>query len=99
MATQERPAELPFHLRGNYAPVQQEITAFDLPVEGAIPPEITGLYLRNGPNPKSGWSAHWFLGDGMLHGVRLEGGRASWYRNRWVRTRSLEEGLSFVRED
>ena len=99
MATQERPAELPFHLRGNYAPVQQEITAFDLPVEGAIPPEITGLYLRNGPNPKSGWSAHWFLGDGMLHGVRLEGGRASWYRNRWVRTRSLEEDLSFVRED
>jgi carotenoid cleavage dioxygenase len=99
MATQERPAELPFHLRGNYAPVQQEVTAFDLPVEGAIPPEITGLYLRNGPNPKSGWSAHWFLGDGMLHGVRLEGGRAAWYRNRWVRTRSLTEGLSFVRED
>jgi carotenoid cleavage dioxygenase len=31
--------------------------------------------------------------------VRLEGGRASWYRNRWVRTRSLSEGLSFVRED
>jgi carotenoid cleavage dioxygenase len=99
MATQERPAELPFHLRGNYAPVQQEITAFELPVEGAIPPEITGLYLRNGPNPKSGWSAHWFLGDGMLHGVRLEGGRASWYRNRWVRTRSFDEGLSFVGAD
>ncbi len=99
MATQERPAELPFHLRGNYAPVQQEISAFDLPVEGAIPPELAGLYLRNGPNPKSGGSAHWFLGDGMLHGMRLEGGRASWYRNRWVRTRSLEEGLSFVRAD
>jgi carotenoid cleavage dioxygenase len=99
MATQERPAELPFHLRGNYAPVSQEVTAFDLPVEGAVPPELAGLYLRNGPNPKSGWSAHWFLGDGMLHGVRLEGGRAAWYRNRWVRTRSLEEGLSFVRED
>jgi carotenoid cleavage dioxygenase len=99
MATQERPAELPFHLRGNYAPVQQEITAFDLPVEGAIPPELTGLYLRNGPNPKSGWSTHWFVGDGMLHGVRLEAGRASWYRNRWVRTRSLEEGLSFVSAD
>ena len=91
--------ELPFHLRGNYAPVEQEVTAYDLPVEGAVPPELAGLYLRNGPNPKSGWSAHWFLGDGMLHGVRLEGGRASWYRNRWVRTRSLTEGLSFVRED
>jgi carotenoid cleavage dioxygenase len=99
MATQERPTELPFHLRGNYAPVESEITTFDLPVEGALPPELTGLYLRNGPNPKTGWSEHWFLGDGMLHGVRLEKGRAAWYRNRWVRTRSFAEGLSFVRED
>jgi len=93
------PAELPFHLRGNYAPVSEEITAFDLPVEGALPPELRGLYLRNGPNPKSGTSPHWFTGDGMLHGVRVEGGRARWYRNRYVRTRSLEEGLGFVRED
>ncbi len=99
MATQERPAELPFHLRGNYAPVENEVTAFDLPVAGAIPPELTGLYLRNGPNPKSGWSAHWFLGDGMLHGVRLEGGKASWYRNRWVRTKTFTQGTSFVGPD
>jgi len=25
----------------------------------------------------------------MLHGVRLQAGRASWYRNRWVRTGAL----------
>ena len=92
--------EVPFHLRGNYAPVQQEVTAFDLPVTGAIPRELTGLYLRNGPNPKSGTSAHWFVGDGMMHGVRLENGRAAWYRNRWVRTKLLENPeLSFVQED
>ena len=48
--------------------------------------------MRNGPNPKSGVSPHWFFGNGMVHGVRLEGGRASWYRNRWVRTRLLETG-------
>ena len=82
--------ELPFHLRGNYAPVQQEVTAFDLPVKGAIPRDLRGLYLRNGPNPKSGTSPHWFAGDGMVHGIRLENGRAAWYRNRWVRTRLLE---------
>jgi carotenoid cleavage dioxygenase-like enzyme len=92
--------ELPFHLRGNYAPVDREVTAFDLPVTGAIPRELSGLYLRNGPNPKSGTSPHWFLGDGMVHGVRLENGRAAWYRNRWVRTRVLENPeLSFVQED
>jgi carotenoid cleavage dioxygenase len=93
-------SELPFHLRGNYAPVQEEVTAFDLPVTGAIPPELSGLYLRNGPNPKSGTSAHWFVGDGMVHGVRLEKGKAAWYRNRWVRTKVLENPeLTFVGED
>jgi len=92
--------ELPFHLRGNYAPVDQEVTAFDLPVRGAIPRALSGLYLRNGPNPKSGTSPHWFVGDGMVHGVRLENGRAAWYRNRWVRTKALADPeLPFVRED
>jgi carotenoid cleavage dioxygenase len=28
---------------------------------------------------------HWFIGDGMLHGIELSGGKAR-YRNRWVRT-------------
>ena len=92
--------EVPFHLRGNYAPVTEEVTAFDLPVSGAIPRELEGLYLRNGPNPKTGTSAHWFVGDGMVHGVRLENGRAAWYRNRWVRTKALENPeLPFVKED
>ena len=91
--------ELPFHLRGNFAPVDREVTATDLPVEGAIPPELRGLYLRNGPNPRSGTSAHWFLGDGMIHGIRIEDGKAAWYRNHWVRTRALEEGATFLTED
>ncbi len=34
----------------------------------------------------------------MLHGIRLRGGRAEWYRNRWVKTRELE-GHPFVRQD
>ncbi|MEE2663304.1 MAG: carotenoid oxygenase family protein [Myxococcota bacterium] len=81
--------ELPFHLVGNYAPVPDEVTVFDLAVEGALPPELDGLLLRNGPNPRSGASPHWFAGDGMLHGLRLEAGRALWYRNRYVRTPSF----------
>ena len=83
-------AEKPFHLQGNFAPVKEEITAFDLPVEGALPPDLTGLYARQSANPKSGVSEHWFMGDGMVHGVRLEAGRASWYRNRYVKTAFLE---------
>jgi carotenoid cleavage dioxygenase len=86
----------PFHLRGNFAPVTEEVTAWDLPVEGALPPALSGRYLRNGPNPRSGDSPHWFFGDGMIHGVRLHGGRARWYRNRWVRTRTFSEGAPVV---
>jgi carotenoid cleavage dioxygenase len=91
--------ELPFYLQGNFAPVSEEMTAFDLPVAGAIPPQLRGLYLRNGPNPKGRDEGHWFFGDGMIHGVRLENGKATWYRNRWVRTRSLLEGRTFVDEN
>src|SRR5690606_33803027 len=58
----------------------------ELAVDGALPPELTGLYVRNGSNPVTGTSPHWFLGDGMLHGVRLERGRAVSYRNRYVQT-------------
>jgi len=74
------------YLNGNFAPVTEEITAFDLDVTGQIPMELNGRYLRNGPNPRSADPAsyHWFIGDGMVHGIRLRDGRAEWYRNRWV---------------
>ncbi|QIS02653.1 9-cis-epoxycarotenoid dioxygenase [Nocardia brasiliensis] len=80
------------HLVGNYAPVTEELTAHDLPVTGQIPPELTGWYLRNGPNPHAAASRHWFVGDGMVHGIRIEGGRAVSYRNRWVRTKTFTDG-------
>ena len=41
-----------FHLAGPFAPVQDETTAYDLPVDGAIPTALDGRYLRNGPNPR-----------------------------------------------
>ncbi|MDT5095297.1 MAG: hypothetical protein QOH60_4660 [Mycobacterium sp.] len=88
---------IPF-LKGNYAPVADELTAFDLPVEGSIPPELNGWYLRNGPNPREA-TGHWFTGDGMVHGVRLENGRAAWYRNRWVRTDSFETPIPLYNPD
>ena len=67
--TSEAAADQPFHLQGNFAPVTEEVTAMDLEVvEGSIPPELCGLYARNGANPATGTSGHWFMGDGMLHG-------------------------------
>jgi carotenoid cleavage dioxygenase-like enzyme len=83
--------ELPWHLSGNYGPIKEELDVADLEVEGAIPPEIDGHYMRNGFNPISGWSDHWFFGDGMIHSVDLRDGKAS-IRNRYVQTSGLAAG-------
>ncbi|MEO3867269.1 carotenoid oxygenase family protein [Nonomuraea sp. B12E4] len=82
--------------RGAFAPVTEEITAFDLDVTGRIPAELDGRYLRNGPNPlglDDPSAGHLFMGEGMVHGVRLRDGRAEWYRNRWVRSAAVAERL------
>ena len=76
-----------YYLQGNFAPVKEIITEDRLEVVGNIPKDLSGLYLRNGPNPMSEPNIkkyHWFGGEGMLHGVRLDGGKAVWYRNRQV---------------
>lgn len=75
-----------FWQQGNFRPVSEEVTLTELKVEGTIPPELSGLYVRNGTNSSTGVAEHFFGGDGMMHGVRLENGRASWYRNRYVDT-------------
>jgi 8'-apo-carotenoid 13,14-cleaving dioxygenase len=82
------------YLSGNYAPVVDEVTATDLAVIGALPAELDGRYLRNGPNPIAAVDPathHWFVGDGMVHGVRLRDGRAEWYRNRYVGSQHVSE--------
>jgi carotenoid cleavage dioxygenase len=80
----------PLYLTGHLAPVATEVDGYDLAVTGALPPELNGRYFRNGPNPCPGQDpGSWFTGHGMLHGIRLQAGRARWYRNRWVRTAAL----------
>ena len=82
------------YTEGNFARVTEEVTAFDLEVIGEIPAAFEGRYLRNGPNPvvpTDPATSHWFTGTGMVHGVRLRGGRAEWYRNRWVRGHDVTE--------
>jgi len=89
----------PLYLKGHVAPVTREIEGRDLAVRGALPPELDGRYFRNGPNPRPGEDpGHWFTGPGMLHGIRLEGGRARWYRNRWIRTAAFD-GAPRYKED
>lgn len=93
-------AENPF-LAGAFAPLKEEYTEKELQVTGTIPQELTGLLLRIGPNPQhvaNPATYNWFLGDGMVHGLRLQEGKAQWYRNRYVGTDSVntKRGLPLV---
>jgi carotenoid cleavage dioxygenase len=95
MASQAKIDTNPF-LEGIYAPVPDEVTTGPLPVTGTLPPELDGVYVRIGPNPVTPPDPrfyHWFAGDGMVHGVRLQGGEALWYRNRFVRSTRVSAAL------
>ena len=86
-----RPSNHPY-LNGAWTPLMEEVTAADLDViEGAIPADLDGIYLRNTENqvhqPLGRY--HPFDGDGMIHQIDFRGGKAS-YRNRFVRTRCFE---------
>ncbi|ORW05389.1 carotenoid oxygenase family protein [Mycobacterium kyorinense] len=73
---------------GPWRPQTTEWDADDLPaVDGEIPPDLDGIYLRNTENPLHPplKSYHPFDGDGMLHVVGFRDGKA-FYRNRFIRT-------------
>jgi hypothetical protein len=70
-------------------------TATELNVIGEIPKDLHGAYYRNGPNPVHAPQAmhHWFDGDGMLHAIYFENGKAE-YRNRYVRSDDFKAELA-----
>jgi len=88
---QDAEQDHPF-LTGIHTPIHDERTITDLKVTGTIPAELAGRYVRIGPNPyrPDPRGHHWFIGDGMVHGIRLKDGKAEWYRNRYIRSQVLE---------
>lgn len=79
----------PFWLEDNFAPTPNEVVTTSLEVVGSIPRDLDGRYLRTGPNPMTGPTDHWFLGDGMIHGIELSGGKANWFKSKLVQTPML----------
>ena len=87
-----QPQTNPF-LSGVWAPMHEELDLLDLQVTGTIPPALDGRYLRIGPNPikPDPRFYHPFIGDGMVHGIAISGGKADWYRNRFIRSRRVSK--------
>lgn len=82
-------------LTGIHTPLEEEFSLENLEVKGEIPSHLDGRYVRIGPNPINPNPAthHWFLGDGMVHGVKLKNGKAEWYKNRWIRSNEVSAHL------
>ncbi|GMY22480.1 carotenoid 9,10(9',10')-cleavage dioxygenase 1 isoform X1 [Fagus crenata] len=81
------------YLSGNFAPVREETPPVtDLLVKGHLPDCLNGEFVRVGPNPKFSPVAgyHWFDGDGMIHGLRIKDGKAT-YVSRYVRTSRIKQ--------
>lgn len=77
-------------LQGNFAPVHEELSSDNLTIEGQLPPDLTGVYMRNGANPDfTPFSYTYpFDGDGMLHAIYIAQGKAQ-YKNRYILTDQL----------
>ena len=89
--TSLEPSNHPY-LTGPWTPLHEEVDVAELRViEGAIPADIDGIYLRNTENQvhQPLGRHHPFDGDAMIHQVNITGGKAS-YRNRFVRTHCFE---------
>lgn len=81
--------------QGAFRPAEHEVDCFDLRVEGRLPRDLSGSYLRTGPNPRAQVDAdthHWFAGNGMLHLLRLNRGQAEAYKSRFVSLESSQSG-------
>jgi carotenoid cleavage dioxygenase len=89
------PESARLYVSGVYAPMLDEVTASDLSVIGEIPRDLNGMFVQNGANPRfaPGAGHSWFDGDGMVQGVQLDDGRAT-FRSRWIETAGLREDLA-----
>lgn len=65
-------------LSNNFAPVEELPPTECEVIQGSLPPELDGAYIRNGPNPQylPRGPYHLFDGDGMLHSIKISQGKA-----------------------
>lgn len=80
---------------GPWKPTTNEWSVTDCVIEGELPDDLNGVYLRNTENPlhPAIGRYHPFDGDGMIHGVEFGNGTAN-YRNRFIRTKGFEAELA-----
>ncbi len=80
---------------GAWRPQHREFQAWDLPVEGTVPDDLEGVYLRNTETAlfEPIRRYHPFDGDGLVHSMSFANGEAQ-YASRFVRTAGVHRRAS-----
>lgn len=76
-----------------YLPVE-EIETHQFKVVGEIPQHLNGMLLRIGSNPihvQNPSLFEWYLGDGMIHGLKLQDGQAVWFKSTMIATDRVQK--------
>ncbi|MEG0486787.1 MAG: carotenoid oxygenase family protein [Acinetobacter sp.] len=84
--------ESSFYHKKLYQPVEEQ-TVTTLQVSGTIPHHLNGLLLRIGSNPiytQRPSLFEWYLGDGMIHALQLQEGKATWFRSTMIATDQVQ---------
>ena len=83
---------------GAWQPNFAEYDCLQPQVEGEIPADLNGVYIRNTENPvlPALGRYHPFDGDGMLHSIVFDNGRCE-YRNRLIHTDGVQAELAAER--
>jgi carotenoid cleavage dioxygenase len=72
--------------------VHDELRDVPVTISGFLPPDLEGVYIRNGTNPQfepKNARYQMFDGPGMLHQIQISNGMAT-YSNAYVRTKRFE---------
>lgn len=89
---QSSSTENPF-LEGIFAPCEECVIS-EFKVQGEIPKQLSGIFLRIGPNPielDPSNLHHWFSGDGMIHGLKIEQGQVKWFKSQYIATDTVQK--------
>ena len=81
------------YLHGIYAPTE-EVERTQFKIQGQIPEQLTGILLRIGPNPihvENPALHHWFSGEGMIHGLKIEHGQVQWFKSKYIATDTVQK--------
>ena len=75
------------YLKGAWEPFYDEYEVINLDCVGELPKDISGIYIRNTENQihEPIGRFHPFDGDGLLHSIVFQNGKAD-YRNKFIRT-------------